>query len=96
MDNKIILKIILPICEIETYTLFNVTPVPIVTENFCSIADIKNNYFMINGEKTEFIELTNGDVENGIRVNNDNVLYIVNALTKTNPKLNCIWSQITK
>lgn len=93
MDNKIILKITLPICETGTYTLFRITPVPIITDKFCLIADIKYNYFMVNEAKTEYIELTNAEVENGIRVNDDNVLYGVNALTKTNSKSNCIWSQ---
>lgn len=93
VENKILLKITLPICEIETYRLFKVTPVPIITENFCLIANMENSYFMINKEKTEFTELTIENVENGIRMNDNNVLYKVNALTKTNPNSNCIWSQ---
>lgn len=93
VENTILLKINLPICEIETYKLFKVTPVPIITDNFCLIANIENSYFMINREKTEFTELSIGAVESGIRMNDNNVLYKVNALTKTNPKSNCIWSQ---
>lgn len=93
MENRIILKIILPICETETYKLFKATRVPIITDKFCLIANIENSHFIINKEKTEYTELSSEDVENGIRVNDNNVLYRVNALTKTNPKANCIWSQ---
>lgn len=93
MENKIILKITLPICEVETYKLFKATPVPIIADKVCLIANLENNYFMINEEKTEYTELTSTEVYNGIRVDDNNVLYRVSTLTKTNPKSNCVWSQ---
>lgn len=93
IENKIILKITVPLCEINTYNLFKVTPVPILTDNVCLLANVENEYFIINREKTEYTEMTNEDIVNGIRMDDENVLYTVNALTKTNSKTNCIWSQ---
>lgn len=80
-------------CETEPHSLFRATPIPIVTNNSLLIANIENDYFIVNEKKTELTEMTNVEVENGISLSKNDVLYKVRILTEVNPKINCIWSQ---
>lgn len=93
IKNTILLKITLPICESEIHSLFKVTTVPIITNNAFLIAEIEYNYFIINAKQTEFIEMSEAEVKEGIGLNGNEVLYKTKTLTKLNSKMNCIWSQ---
>lgn len=82
VDNTILLKITLPICETEPHTLFKATQIPIVTDGAYLIASIENNYFIVNEKQTEFTEMTDSEIENGIYLNEFNMLYKVRILTE--------------
>lgn len=93
IDNTIFLKITLPICEAESHSLFKATPVPIITKSSYLIADIEHNYFVVNDKKTEFTEMSLGEIKEGIHLNENDILFKTGILTETNPRKNCIWSQ---
>lgn len=96
VGNKLLIEINIPIAEAESYALYKATPIPIQTPNGRLIVETNGPYFLLNADKTRFIELSQRDLDNARRVSNNEQLYRPTSVTHLRVENNCIWRTLVE
>lgn len=61
ISDKIFIEISIPIVENKIFTVYDVTPIPILRENYVHMLEIKAKKILANFETSEIIEFNNDD-----------------------------------
>lgn len=91
IDNQLLIQILIPIAESERYSLYRATPIPISTPNGHLIISAVTPHFLINADKTKFIELSQRDLDNGKMLSPSEFIYRPSSTTQLVTNNNCVW-----
>lgn len=72
INNKILIELGIPILDRDSYRLIKTIPIPIIARDQTLILQLKNEYFLYNYEKRQYIPLPNEELDNCIHnINNE-------------------------
>lgn len=91
IDNRLLMEIMIPIAETESYSLYRATPVPFTTEHGRLILHETQNHFLLSADKTKFIQISQGDIDDSKMLSPSEFLYQPTASTHLKYENNCIW-----
>lgn len=95
-NDRIILKLTIPIIKRDEFTLFKLTPVPIKLQNVTLIVKPVTIYFLLDKQERMFSEMTPDQIENGIRIDDKVVIYKPTKITQLVPDNSCEWQLFRK
>lgn len=85
------MEIIIPIAERDDFRLYKVTPVPIKTVANTIIVKIPSNYFLLNAEGHKFIPMEQDQINEGIMIAPNEILYKPSTITQHRADKICTW-----
>lgn len=91
IKNKLLIEIMIPIAETERYALYRATPVPVQTRFGRVILQSPSSHFLLNVDKTKFINLPQNDLDNGKMLSPTESLYRPSTSTDLKYDSNCVW-----
>lgn len=95
-EKIMLIELAIPIAQDETFYLHKATPVPTNFEGHTVTSKIGMHYFLLNTDRTKFIELTNEQVKEGIKMANAEIIYQPTSPVMNSPEGICVWEMMAK
>lgn len=93
---RIMIEITIPVTSREKYTLYKATPIPIKINGFTLISKIETKYFLLNKDETKFINLEDKDLETGLKIGENEMIYKPSAIVKLDKSNICEWKLMSE
>lgn len=95
-EKILFMEIDMPIAERDDFQLFKVTPVPIRLQHNTIIIKTTANYFLISSDGRKYIPMDQREIDNGIRINENEVLYKPSTIVQHRNDKVCAWKLFEK
>lgn len=95
-NNKIIMKLTIPIVKRDEFVLYKLTPVPLKLHKSTLIVKPVTSYFLLDKQERMFNEMSSDQIENGIRIDDTEVIYKPTKITQLIPDNSCEWQLFRK
>lgn len=89
--NRIMVEIAIPITSREKFSLFKAVGVPFKINEFTLIPKLQSKYFLLNIDETKFIALDEADLETGLKIQENEVIYRPTAIVRFDRNNICEW-----
>lgn len=96
IENKLLIQILVPIAETEQYQLFRSTPIPIQTSYGRVILQSSSSHFLLNIDKTRYIEISQHDLDNAKMPTTGEILFRPSNSIQLKYESNCIWRMLVE
>lgn len=89
--EKLLMEITIPIAERDDFRLYKATPIPIKISSTTIIVKIPSNYFLLNTDGHKFIPMEQNQIDEGMMIAPEEVLYKPSTITQHRSDKICAW-----
>lgn len=94
--TRIMIEITIPITSREKYNLYKAVGVPFKVNKFTLIPKLQSKYFLLNEDETKFITISGRDLENGLPINENEIIYKPTAIVRMDRENICEWKILSE
>lgn len=73
-NRRLMIELSTPSAEVELFTLYKATPIPLRTQNGLVLASITSSYFLLNEDQTKYYALSKRELEDDILLSDNQTL----------------------